>query len=55
MKDYFDGAAQKSSYWTTRRLPSNYSAGTLVDAWVGLLNSTPELCVEIKEVVFNIE
>jgi len=58
MKDYFDQVCPKTLVLDHRallsRLPSDYSAGTLVDAWVELLNSTPERCVEIKKVVFNI-
>ena len=58
MKDYFDKVCPKTLVLDHEalisRLPPGYSAGTLVDAWVELLNSTPERCVEIKKVVFNI-
>ena len=58
MKDYFDTICPKTLVLDhmalLSRLPTNYTAGTLVDAWVDLLNSTPERCVEIKKVVFNI-
>ena len=58
MKDYFDTVCPKTLVLDhvvlLSRLPSNYTAGMLVDAWVDLLTSTPERCVEIKKVVFNI-
>ena len=58
MKDYFDRVCPHTLVLDHEallsRLPSNYTARTLVDAWVELLNSTPERCVEIKLVVFNI-
>jgi len=58
MKDYFDQVCPKPLVLDHEalisRLPSDYGAGALVDAWVELLNSTPERCVEIKKVVFNI-
>lgn len=58
MKDYFDTVCPKTlvidHMALLSRLPLNYSAGTLVDAWIDLLNLTPERCVEIKKVVFNI-
>lgn len=58
MKDYFDEVCPKTLVLDHEtlisRLPSEYSGRTLVDAWVQLLNSTPERCVEIKKVVFNI-
>jgi len=59
MKDYLDKVCPKTTVLDHEALifslPSNYSAGTLVNAWVELLNSTPERCVEIKKVVFSIE
>jgi hypothetical protein len=58
MKDYFDKVCPKSLVLDHEalisRLPSDCSAGTLVGAWVELLNSTPERCVEIKRAVFDI-
>jgi len=58
MKDYFDTVCPEPVVLdheaVLSRLPSNYSGGALVDAWVGLLNSTSERCVEIKKVVFTI-
>lgn len=58
MKDYFDTVCPKTLVLDhmvlLSRLPWNYTARALVDAWVDLLNSTPERCVEIKKVVFNI-
>jgi hypothetical protein len=58
MKDYFDEVCPKALVLDHKalisRLPSGYNARTLVDAWVELLNSTPERCVEIKKVVFDI-
>jgi hypothetical protein len=58
MKDYFDTVCPNTVVLDhaalLSRLPLNYTAGTLVDAWVDLLNSTPERCVEIENVVFNI-
>ena len=58
MKDYFDTVCPKvlvlDHVALLSRLPFGYTAGALVDAWVNLLNSTPEPCVEIKKVVFNI-
>ena len=58
MKDYFDTVCPKvlvlDHVALLSRLPFDYTAGMLVDAWVDLLNLTPEPCVEIKKVVFNI-
>lgn len=58
MKDYFDKVCPKALVLDHEalisRLGPDYSAGTLVDAWVELLRSIPERCVEIKKVVFNI-
>lgn len=59
MKDYFDTICPETLVLgheaLLSRLPLNYTAGTLVDAWVELLNSTPERCAEIKKVVFDID
>lgn len=58
MKDYFDTVCPKTVVLdheaVLSRLPSNYGGGALVDAWVELLNSTTERCVEIKKAVFTI-
>jgi hypothetical protein len=59
MKDYFDTICPQTLVLDhealSSRLPSNYTAGMLVDTWVELLDSTPERCVEIKKVVFDID
>ncbi|KAF9653549.1 hypothetical protein BDM02DRAFT_3153006 [Thelephora ganbajun] len=58
MKDYFDQVCPKTLALDHRallsRLPPDYTGGALVDAWVELLSSTSERCVEITKVVFNI-
>jgi len=58
MKDYFDKVCPKTFVLDHKALisslPSDYSAGTVIDAWVELLNSTPERCVEVANVIFDI-
>lgn len=58
MKDYFDTVCPETLVLDHEallsRLPWNYTGTMLVDTWVDLLNSTPERCVEVKKVVFNI-
>ena len=58
MKDYFDKVCPKTLVLDHKALisslPSDYSAGMVTDAWVELLNSTPERCVEVTKVIFDI-
>lgn len=58
MKEYFDVVCPHpkllDKHIVRATLPENYSAKTVMDAWLKLLEETPDNCVEIDDKIFDI-
>ena len=57
-KEYFDTICPKPKVLdkdaVRGKLPKNYSAKTVMNAWLEYLKETPESCVEIDDKIFDI-
>jgi hypothetical protein len=58
MKEYFDIVCPNPKVLDRNivraTLPDEYSANTVMKAWLKLLDETPENCVEIDDWIFDI-
>jgi hypothetical protein len=58
MKEYFDVVCPHPKILDKKlvraTLPENYSAKTVMEAWLKLLKETPDNCVEIDDKIFDI-
>lgn len=58
MKEWFDKVCPNPK-WLDKHavratLPLNYSAKTVMDAWIKLMEETPENCVTTDDIIFDI-